>query len=86
MLTEFQKQKLLEISHALQRLSECERDAGRYRLWRKHYHSEFALRIEADRTISLEFLPGRPMVEIAGQDYEKKVDAAIDAAIAGVKV
>lgn len=62
--------------------SETERqDAERYRLWRKHYHTDFAVSIDGEGQSKLVFLPGRPMVEIAGPDYESKVDAALDAAM-----
>lgn len=61
------------------------RDAARYRFWRKHYHSDFAIQIAMGGKSVLSFLPGRPMVEIAGPDYEAKVDAAIDAAMSSVE-
>jgi hypothetical protein len=51
-------------------------DAERYRFWRKYYRSQFLI----NGKHSLRFMPSRPTVEIAGQDYEKVVDAAIDAA------
>ncbi len=53
-------------------------DAERYRFWRRYYSSRYAIRPDKATLI---FQPLRPAVEVAGPDYEAKIDAAIDAAI-----
>lgn len=51
---------------------------ARYRFWRKHYRSQFAMVLPG---ATLRFDANRPAIEAAGPDYEQKVDVAIDAAM-----
>ncbi len=61
-----------------------ERDAARYRFWRKYYSTRFAIKLAPGLICGtmLHFDPNRPNVEPAGPEYELRVDAALDAAMA----
>ena len=70
-------------------LAAAREDAERYRFWRKFYDCRFALKLAPMNLdlqaegyappVTLSFTPSRPQIEIA-ENYERLVDAAIDAA------
>lgn len=66
---------------AEQSLAEVRRDAERYRLWRKCYTSQFALNLPSKVFVWKPSALSVPMLA----DYEKQIDAAIDAAIQAEK-
>lgn len=52
----------------------------RYLFWRKHYKCDFVLVLGGDGP-GVRFDPHRPMVELLGDDYEARIDRALDAAM-----
>jgi hypothetical protein len=73
---------LAQLTSLQAKLEAAEKDAARYRFWRKFYSSGFVLQLP---TMAAIFRPARPKVEMFGDDYEGKIDVAIDSAIAASK-
>jgi len=80
------------LTDAQAELAAAREDAERYRFWRKFYDCRFALKLASMNLdlqaegyappVTLSFTPSRPQIEIA-ENYERLVDAAIDAAREG---